>query len=203
MRRGGPLILASASPRRAELLRRLTREFEVRVCPLREPADKPDAASPRAWAAALAYFKARRVADDAPGRWVIGADTIVVCAGRLLGKPSDRRDARRMLELQAAAPADVVTGLALVRRGAAPRRLVSLDAARVWMRDDPARRAVYLDSGQWRGKAGAFGLQDSLVGDALIERVEGSASTVVGLPLERLARLLARAGVRLPPSLAE
>src|SRR5262245_5572762 len=90
-----PLILASASPRRSDLLREMGVRFDVRPSPLREPAEKPVGTSPRVWAEAVAVFKARSVANLNPGRWVLGADTIVVCSGRVLGKPEDLDDARR------------------------------------------------------------------------------------------------------------
>ena len=182
------LILASASPRRHELLRSIVTRFDVRVCPLEEPHRRPADVSPSAWATALAYFKATAVADDAPGRWVLGADTIVTCGRELLGKPRDLADARRMLHLQAGQPCDVITGVALVRGGDCPRRYLLAAVTRVWMRDDPAEIEAYLESGDWAGKAGAYGIQN--VGDKLVERIEGSFSNVVGLPVERVRRLL-------------
>ncbi len=190
------LILASASPRRRELLAQLCPIFDVEPCPYAEPQRKSDKVSPRQWAEALAYFKARAVAERRPGVWVLGADTIVICAGQMLGKPRDRDDARRMLELQAREASDVLTGVSLVRRDRArsmPRRLSAADSTRVWMRDDPAAREEYLRTGDWEGKAGAYGIQT--VGDRLVARIEGSFSNVVGLPLELLTRLLPAAGM--------
>lgn len=191
---GAPrLILASSSPQRRDLLAQLGVAFDVSPSPLPEPSRRPPAVGPRAWAAALAYFKARSVADAWPERWVLGADTIVWCAGELLGKPRDRADAQRMLELQASEPGDVVTGIALVRDGAAVERWISVETTRVWMHNSVERRAAYLDSGDWAGKAGAYGIQT--VGDALVARIEGSFSNVVGLPLERLSRLMPAAAL--------
>lgn len=183
-----PLILASASPRRRELLAQLGVPFEVIPCALPEPEGPPTEVTPASWAEALAYFKARSVAGEHPGRWVLGADTIVVCAGQLLGKPADLADARRMLELQAGRSSQVITGVALVKVGAAESRIVAHEVTRVWMRDDPVERERYLASGDWRGKAGAYGIQD--VQDRLVERLAGSFSNVVGLPLELVGRLL-------------
>ncbi len=183
------LILASASPQRRELLTGLGVRFTVEPAELSELRTPPAGVRPRVWAEALAYFKARCVADRRAGHWVLGADTIVVCAGRLLGKPAGEIEAREMLELQAREPADVITGVALVRTGqeVVERRLASA-VTRVWMRDDPVEREKYLAGGDWAGKAGAYGLQD--VGERLVERIEGSFSNVVGLPLELLAGLL-------------
>lgn len=183
------LILASASPRRRELLAGLGVPFTVEPPPLAEPRERPAGVSPRAWAEALAYFKARCVAERRPAQWVLGADTIVVCAGRVLGKPADVVEARAMLELQARQPADVITGVALVRVGAVAERRLTSEVTRVWMRDDAEQREAYLAAGDWADKAGAYGIQHS--GDRLVERIEGSFSNVVGLPVERLDRLLA------------
>jgi septum formation protein len=223
------LVLASASPRRRELLSTLGVRFTVLPCMLDEPRDKPRAVKPEAWAQALAYYKARAVADGLPGRWVLGADTIVVCGRRLLGKPADAADARHMLRLQAGRPCRVITGLALVRtiddghrghfcwrsctmhgsqsRGTRPardpetvncglvRRFITHDVTTVWMADDAVAIEAYVRSGDWAGKAGAYGIQD--VGDQLVERIAGSFSNVVGLPLERLTGLLAAMGCEL------
>jgi septum formation protein len=188
------LILASASPRRRELLARLELPFVVIPSSLEEPP-LVDARSepPEETAQALAYYKAASVADLHPGRWTLGADTLVACGGELLGKPRDVHDAQRMLVLQAQQPADVITGLALVKRGTDPKRLLSAKSTRVWMRDDPQARAAYLDSGDWHDKAGAYGIQT--VGDSLIERIAGSFSNVVGLPLKCVLIMLSQSGI--------
>jgi septum formation protein len=187
---GQDLILASASPRRRELLRTVVPAFEVRVCPYAEPGAKPENVSPRGWAEALAYFKARAVAEANPGRLVLGADTIVTCDGHLLGKPHDLADARRMLMLQAGRRCDVITGVCLVCMEEVARRLLAADATAVWMRDAPAEIEAYLLSGAWAGKAGAYGIQDR--GDRLVERIGGSFANVVGLPVELVGQMLDR-----------
>jgi len=188
------LILASASPRRRALLEQLGVSFVVRPCSLPEPEAAPPGTTPAAWAMALAWFKARALAERYPDRWVLGADTLVACAGHLLGKPRHRADAEGMLVLQARYPSDVITGVCLVRLDSQPRRQLHCSVTRVWMRDDPALRRAYLDSGDWRGKAGAYGIQT--VGDRLVERFEGSFTNVVGLPTELVSRMLERAGLR-------
>lgn len=184
-----PLILASSSPRRRELLE--AAGIACQVCPpsLDEPQDCPPSLSSPAWAESLAYLKARSVAERFPARLVLGADTIVVCADRILGKPRDLADARAMLELQAGRESQVITGIALVRADFAPLRRLAHAVTRVWMRDCPAEREDYLAGGDWRGKAGAYGIQN--VGDRLVERIEGSFSNVVGLPVELVRALLA------------
>ncbi|GMU81856.1 MAG: Maf-like protein [Planctomycetota bacterium] len=186
-----PLILASASPRRREILRDLGITFEVVPSPLEEPADPPPGVSGGSWAEAVAYFKARAVADQTPGRWVLGADTVVACAGRLLAKAETTDAAREMLELQGRHESRVITGIAAVfvnPDGGLLNRMICRDVTRVWMRDDPAVREEYLASEDWRGKAGAYGIQD--VGDRLVDRIDGSFSNVVGLPVERIRPLL-------------
>jgi len=182
-----PLVLASASPRRRALLEALGLVFEVHPCPLREPAAPPPGVAAGAWAESLAYFKALAVARAFPRELVLGADTLVVCAGETLGKPRDLPDARRMLAAQAGRPSLVITGVALVLASRGARRL-GRAVTRVWMRDAPAEREEYLRSGDWVGKAGAYGVQD--VGDRLVERIEGDFDNVVGLPGALVAQLL-------------
>ena len=144
--------------------------------------------SPERWAQGLAYFKARAVAEHHPDCWVLGADTIVACNGEILGKPADLDDARRMLELQTQHMGRVITGVCLMRVGEATRRFSRAEVTCVWMRDDRRAREAYLRGGDWAGKAGAYGIQN--VRDRLVERIEGSFSNVVGLPLEAVGRML-------------
>lgn len=182
------LILASASPRRRLILAEMGVRFCVQACPLPEPTDKPADLAPAAWAESLAYFKARAVAEGFPGRWVIGADTVVACGGLLLGKPLDRDDAERMLRLQAGCASEVITGCCVFRSGEDRFRALAHDVTTVWMRDSHEQRETYLESEDWRGKAGAYGIQT--VGDRLVERIDGSFSNVVGLPRELVLQML-------------
>lgn len=156
--------------------------------PIEEPPTPPHVDSPTAWAESLAHFKALSVAERSPDRLVLGADTIVVVGGEIFGKPSDEADARRMLTRQAGVPSVVITGVCLMRIGRSPLRRIAHAETRVWMREAPEEREAYLAGGAWQGKAGAYGLQD--VGDRLVERIEGSFSSVVGLPLDLVARML-------------
>ena len=125
---------------------------------------------------------------------MLGADTVVACAGELLGKPADESDARRMLSLQAGRCCDVITGLALVRCEGEVVRDIRHALTRVWLRDDARAIEEYLAGDEWRGKAGAYGIQD--VHDRLVERIEGSFSNVVGLPLGLAREMLIAAGFR-------
>ncbi len=182
------LILASASPRRAELLREEGYSFEVRVPPFEEPDTPASHGSPPQHAEASSYFKARSVAGTAGDGIVLAADTIVAYRGRVFGKPADDDDARRILGTLAGTTHEVITGVTLfdVVTG---RRLIRHDVTRVTMRSMPPEAMDrYIADGAWRGKAGAYGIQDH--GDAFVERIDGSFSNVVGLPLELLGGML-------------
>lgn len=185
-------ILASASPQRSALLGELGVAFRVEPSPLREPGPPPTV-HPRAWGEAMAYFKARAVAERHPGAWVLGADTVVWCGGHHLGKAADVDEARRMLVIQGRSPADVTTGVCLVRAGETCERLIRTALTRVVLRDDAAERERYLATGDWVGKAGAYGIQH--LDDRLVEKVDGSLTNVIGLPTELLAAMLAEAGL--------
>lgn len=182
-----PLILASASPRRAELLREAGYRFEVVDPPIEEPGDEHRHVAAGMHAESLAYFKARSVAGDHSDKTILAADTIAVLDGRIIGKPVDIADARRILKLLSGTTHDVITGVALLSPNGA-RRLLQHDVSRIRVRQlaDDALEA-YLATGQWQGKAGAYGIQDH--GDAFVEKIDGSFTNVVGLPMEMLSRM--------------
>lgn len=182
------LILASQSPRRAELLRELGYEFRIVEPPLQEPERLPGDPSPAQLAEALAFFKARTVAEGLDRGVVLGGDTVVTMNGRLFGKPADRDDARRILTSLAGTTHDVITGVALfdVSNEA---RLIQHDRTAVIMKPlSEGEVEEYLDTDAWIGKAGAYGIQDR--GDAFVLRIEGSFTNVVGLPVELVMRML-------------
>ncbi len=189
-----PLVLASASPRRRELLARAGVSCEVR------PADIDEAAlpgeGPREYARRLAESKALAVArglGPAPARFVLGADTVVVLGDELIGKPADAAVALATLQRLAGRGHRVVTAVALARSDSLEVR--TLDAtSRVRMRaagDDELRE--YVATGEPLDKAGAYGAQGA--GRRLIEEIDGSESNVIGLPLEETLALLRGAGV--------
>jgi septum formation protein len=180
------LILASASPRRRQLLERAGYEFEVDPSGIDEP--EPIAGvSPWDYAAQLAWRKAAEVARRRPHGLILGADTICVARGQVLNKPLDRADAERMIRLQEGCDTDVISGLCLYH-GSRDEWVgaVELSVVRFRPMDDDERR-VYLDSERWQGKSGAYGVQDR---DPFVAVVRGSFSNVVGLPVERLEALL-------------
>ena len=191
-----PLILASSSPRRRELLAEAGYEFAVVAPTIPEPDSVLEGLGPRKIAEALAYFKARLVADSHPEATVLGADTVVALGPDILGKPADRADARRMLCSLSGSRHQVITGVALL--GPGQRRLIASDVTYVHMRKmTEGELAGYLDSGEWIGKAGAYAIQETA--DRYITAVEGSFSNVVGLPIELLERMMAQFA-RMPQS---
>jgi len=187
------LIIASASPRRRDLLAQAG--FDVRVIcpPLDEPDDMGHDVPVAAHAEALSYFKARSVAAMIERGILIAADTLVAFDSRVYGKPTNENDARRILETLAGTTHQVVTGVTLLDAATA-RRLISHDITTVTMRPMP-RNAMerYLAGGSWKGKAGAYGIQDH--GDAFIESIDGSFTNVVGLPMELLTSMLEQWGI--------
>jgi septum formation protein len=181
------LILASASPRRRQLLTDAGYRFEVDPSHVDEP--DPDGRTPVAdYVAWLAWRKASSVAARRKSGLILGADTACAVGGEILNKPLDRADAERMIRLQEGREIEVVTGLCLYRAD----RGEWLGAAEVTVcRCRPLtdlERLEHLDSCRWEGKAGAYGVQDN---DPFVTVVRGSWSNVVGLPMERLEALLA------------
>jgi len=182
------LILASASPRRRELLRKLGRPFRV-VAPEVDETPPPGL-SPRETAEALARRKARSVARRVRHGWVLGADTLVAVRGEIMGKPRDRDDAIRILQRLSRERHEVITGICLID-AASGRELTASEATAVAMR--PMTREEierYASSGEGMDKAGAYAIQES--GDRFVEHIEGSLTNVVGLPVELVRNLLDR-----------
>jgi len=182
------IVLASASPRRRELMARVAPEFRV------HPADVDESAvaekDPLAFAIAAAVLKAKRAAESFPEAVVIGADTVVALGLRILGKPVDRADARAMLRALSGRRHRVMTGLALYRR-ADDRLLTGYDLTYVTFRElSDEMIDGYLDQGTFLDKAGAYAVQE--VGDAFVARMKGDYDNVVGFPVEKVRKLLAR-----------
>ncbi len=179
------LTLASASPRRADLLRAAGYDFDVLVPPIDEPEHLSPSVPPIQQAEALSYFKARSVIGLVETGVILAADTIVALDDAIYGKPADEHDARRILTTLSGTRHQVVTGASLLSADG-ERRLIGHDCTWVTMRPmvDEALDS-YLESGAWEGKAGAYGIQNH--GDVFIERIEGSFSNVVGLPMETVA----------------
>ena len=182
------LILASASARRAGLLREYGYQFEVIAPPLGEPTDLGRATSPAQHAEALSYFKAKSAAGQLTSRIVLSADTVAAIGNAVIGKPADREDARQILQRLSGTTHCVITGVTLLNVSTAAR-IVTHDSTDVSMKPlSDAEIDEYLDTGAWEGKAGAYGIQDH--GDAFVTRLQGSFTNVVGLPMELVAGLL-------------
>ena len=182
------LVLVSHSPQRVELLRKAGYRFDIVEPAFEEPRHKPPHLTPAQHAQAMAFFKAASVAEQHPDQLLLGADTVISAGADLFGKPVDRADARRMVSILTRRPHQVITGLALLAP-ALDRRIIADDVTTVYMKPmADAELETYLDSNAWQGKAGAYGLQAGA--DAFVERIEGSFSNVIGLPMELLSRLL-------------
>jgi len=186
------LVLASASPRRADLLRVAGIPFEIRTAPEAEAgvAARVGRDDPTRYAVALAEAKAGFVAATLPGRLVLGADTIVVLDDEILEKPVDAADAVRMLGDLQGRRHTVVTAIALL--GASGGPLTASEHTEVeFLPLDTAMIGRYVATGEPMDKAGAYGIQG--YGAMMVRRVEGCYFNVMGLPLARLAGLLREA----------
>jgi septum formation protein len=183
-----PLVLASASPRRIELLARIGVTPD-RVSPTDiDEAPKP-AELPRHLAARLSLAKAEAAAD--PQALVLAADTVVGVGRRILGKPESPAEARRFLELLSGRRHQVHTGVALRQPdGRVTRRLVTTILA--FQRLTDQQIGAYVESGEWQGKAGGYAIQGAA--EMFVRFLSGSHSNVVGLPLFETAQLLRGCG---------
>lgn len=184
------LILASASPRRWELLKQIGLEFRTLVCPVDETP--LPGLSPFELVQLLAVRKAMAVAGTLDDGIVIGADTVVVWHGQVLGKPSGEEDAVEMLRRLQGDVHEVYTGVALVDAGTG-KVLVDHEKTRVFFRaidEDEIRR--YVATGEPLDKAGAYAVQG--LGAIFVKGLEGCYTNVVGLPLARLAEMLKQSG---------
>lgn len=186
------IILASASPRRQEILKQIGLSFEVKVNPVDEII--PAGMLPQQAVCELAYRKAKGVADELElGDIVIGADTIVVHGNRILGKPMDRADAVDTLRSLSGGDHLVMTGFCVIE--AATGRVVQAnETTRVFFRRlTDAEINAYVDSGEPMDKAGSYGIQG--LGAILVEKIEGCYFNVVGLPVTRLSQVIKDFGI--------
>ncbi|MDQ3439433.1 MAG: Maf family protein [Planctomycetota bacterium] len=186
-------ILASASPRRQELLRAAGYDFDV----IRSNVDEsayPAGMLPGALAMYLSEGKAKSVAAMHPDCVILAADTVVAFGDVPLGKPIDEHDARRMLMLLSGTTHIVITAVTIAHTAENLFKSVRTMSA-VRMRFlTPAEMDSYIASGDWIGKAGGYGIQDK---DPFVTRIAGSHTNIVGLPMSVAKRLLAEAGVKL------
>jgi len=178
------LVLASASPRRQELLRNAGITFEVQ--PAHIPEDPLPGEAAKDCAERLAREKALAVAQQRPHDIVLGADTVVVVDGQLLGKPSDAADAARMLRMLSGREHQVITGVCLVVNG---QPSVASETTLVTVSEITDKEiGEYVATGEPMDKAGAYAIQG--IASRWIPRIEGDYSNVVGLPVALIFRML-------------
>lgn len=182
------IVLASTSPRRRQLLTEAGYTF-VAISPRLDESRFPRTAETiRGYAEELALAKARSVATDFPDALVVGADTLCDLDGEVIGKAEDADDAERITRKLFSRPHLVITGLALIRLRDGIE-IVRSDVTTVYPRRlTESQIAEHVSGGAWEGKAGAYAIQE--VGDAFVERIEGSFTNVMGMPMELLQRLL-------------
>ncbi len=185
---GESLILASGSPRRAQLLSAAGYEYSVQVASDEAECGVCSRETAPEMVARYAYRKAADVATRNDEGLVLAADTVASCLGQILGKPRDEKHAEEILRLLSGRRHDVYTGVCL---WSISRQRCVVDVVRTELQMQPLSESMlesYLDSLLWEGKAGAFGYQDG--NDWLTVIGDGSESNVVGLPMERLAEML-------------
>jgi septum formation protein len=181
------IILASVSPRRRELLKKIIPAFRVTNSGVDESSIR--AASPAAFVRKAAIAKARAVAAKNKGSIVIGADTIVLLGKKILGKPKDRKDAIAMLKSLAGKTHKVITGIAVIFHGS--KTVSGTAVTKVKMKKVSDREIMdYVNSGRPLDKAGAYGIQE--IEEIFIDKIEGDYNNVVGLPVGQLQKILAR-----------
>lgn len=183
------LILASGSPRRRSLLAQVGIPYMVNPSLYKEEA--PSHKDPKKFVIAQALGKAKDVAARYPDQWVLGADTVVVFDGEILGKPKHEKDAIRMLKQLSNHKHSVFTGLALVRDDKVYTKAVE---TKVWFRKMKEREIVdYVRSGEPMDKAGSYGIQGKAA--IFIDKINGSYTNVVGLPVSQVYIMLQKAKV--------
>jgi septum formation protein len=185
------LVLASASPRRRWLLAKLDVPFEVAAPEIDERAHAGEEPGP--FAGRMAEEKARAVAAVRPVAWVLAADTVVAIDGVILGKPRSAAEATAMLERLAGRPHAVFTGVALLAPGARVAEQVVERTTVVFRTLTAGEIAAYLATGEPFDRAGAYAIQGE--GAHLVDRVEGSYTNVIGLPLPTVATWLRAGGL--------
>lgn len=185
---GVNIILASASPRRRELLGVLGYEFEVVVSHVDEGTFSSEGMGAVEYAEVLALAKAKQVGGDYPDCLVIGADTVVDFEGEIIGKAGDSSEAERITRKLFSKEHKVITAVAVVRVSDGTE-VVASETTVVYPRQlTEWQVAEHISSGLWADKAGAYAIKEA--GDEFVERIEGSLTNVMGFPVELVDRLL-------------
>ncbi len=182
------IILASTSPQRKKLLTEAGFEFKIVPPDLDESVFSTESISPCEYAKQLALAKAKSIADEYPGFLIIGADTIVDFKGQIIGKAADAEEAEQITKKLFSAPHKVITGLAIINTINSTEAIES-DTTIVYPKKLSATQITeHIKSNSWQGKAGAYAIQEN--GDEFIERIQGSMTNVMGLPMELLQQML-------------
>lgn len=183
-------ILASASPRRKTLLQKAGCRFTVVVSNVDESKFSTVSITSVEHTKLLALAKANDVAKRYTTKLVMGADTVVDFNGSIIGKPKDAAHAEQITRMLFSRPHDVITSVALVRI-ADGTEIVETAITKVFPKQLTEEQiADHIKNGKWQGKAGAYGIQET--GDRFVERVEGSFTNVIGLPMELVEQMLAK-----------
>jgi septum formation protein len=182
-----PLILASASTRRKQLLTDAGYKFTVVVSQIDESVFPTENIVSVEYARQLAFAKANYVAEKYPDSIVIGADTVVDFEGQIIGKPSDARHAEEITRMLFSKPHKVITGLALICKSR-NLKIVEAETTVVYPRKlTDAQIAGHIKSGIWRDKAGAYSIRENA--DPFVDHIEGSMTNVMGMPMELFRRI--------------
>ena len=186
-------ILASASPRRRDLLRKAGYCFEIIPSNVDESKYDTNGITSEKHTKILALAKAKDIAAKFPNAVVMGSDTVVDLDGEIIGKPDHAEHAEEITRKLFSKPHKVITGLALVCIEKSIE-IVEADTTIVYPRKlTDAQIADHITNGQWEGKAGAYGIQET--GDEFVDRIDGSFTNVMGLPMEMTERLLEKIGI--------
>ena len=184
------IILASASPRRKQLLAEAGYKFTVVRPEIDESAFPVEGIEACEYAERLALAKAKNVAEKYPDSLVIGADTVVDFQDQIIGKPADAKEAEQITKKLFSRPHKVITGIAIVRLSNGIE-LSESDTTTIYPKRLTSEQIdEHIKSETWRDKAGAYAIKEN--GDEFIERIQGSLTNVMGLPMELLERLLKR-----------
>ncbi|MGD0596419.1 MAG: nucleoside triphosphate pyrophosphatase [Sedimentisphaerales bacterium] len=177
-----PLILASASPRRKQLLTDAGYKFTVVVSQIDESVFLTENIAPAEYAKQLALAKANDVAEKCPDSIIIGADTVVDFEGQIIGKPRDARHAEEITRMLFSKPHKVITGLALICKSR-NLQIVEAETTVVYPKKlTDAQIAGHIKSGIWCDKAGAYAIKEN--DDPFVDHIEGSMTNVMGMPME-------------------
>ncbi len=182
------IILASASPRRRELLAEAGYKFTAVTPDIDESTFLTAGVTADEYAKKLALAKAKNVAEKYPDSLIIGADTVVDFNSEIIGKPADAREAEQITNKLFSAPHKVISAVALVRLSDGIE-LCESDTTTVYPKSLTDKQiAEHIKSGSWRDKAGAYAIKET--GDEFVAKIQGSLTNVMGLPMELLQRLL-------------